>query len=169
MSKTFTIAFFAIVALQILGVIAFAAIKQNAIFSGTHIILQQAAPVDPMSLMQGDYAILDYEISILPPDRESNFSAGDDVVVILEQRGGVWEAVGYHPDDTVAKQFDDLFIRGRLQASGRIDFGIGTYFVPEGTGYRIERAGDVKIRVSLSDEGKATVTGVILDGEDFKP
>ena len=160
--------FFAIVALQVVGLVAFAAVKQYAVATGTEVVLQ-GVPVDPRSLMQGDYAILDYEIAGVPDRYKSFFETGDDVIVVLTKRDEVWEATEYLDSYTARELRNEVIIRGWLQTNGRIDFGIGTYFVPEGTGRAVEQARDVKIRVSLSDDGDATVTGVILDGEDFSP
>ena len=169
MTVTATRLFFAIVALQMVGLVAFAAIKQYVVASGTEVVLQQADPIDPRSLMQGDYAILDYEIARIPEYAEDRFISGDDVLVVLEKRGEVWEATEYFKASWLPKRRNEVFVRGEVQADGSVDFGIGTYFVPEGTGGAIERATDVKIKVSVSDDGDATVTGVILDGEDFEP
>lgn len=168
MTKSATWVFFAIVALQVVGLVAFAGVKQYAVATGTEVVLQ-GAPVDPRSLMQGDYAILDYEIAVVPDRYEGLFESGDDVIVVLTERGEVWEAMEYLTDDWSPRLRNEVFIRGEMQSDGRIDFGIGTYFVPEGTGRAVEQAGDVKIRVSLSDDGDATVVGVILDGEEFSP
>ena len=174
MTRRATWVFFAIVALQVFGLVAFAGVKQYAVAKGTEVVLQ-GAPVDPRSLMQGDYAILDYEIAIVPDRYKDSFEAGDDVIVVLAKQGlltnryDVWGAVEYLAGRRASRLTNEVFIRGELQSNGRIDFGIGTYFVPEGTGRAVEQARDVKIRVSLSDDGDATVTGVILDGEDFSP
>ena len=168
MTNTATKLFFAVVALQMVGLVAFAAVKQYAVSTGTEVILQ-GAPVDPRSLMQGDYAILDYEIAGIPEDVKTEFAVGDDVIVVLAKTGDIWVASRYLGDDRGPKGNGEVFVRGQLQSNGRIDFGIGTYFVPEGTGLQIERAQDLKIRVSVSDDGDATVTGVIVDGEDFSP
>ena len=168
MSRGLTIIFFSIVAVQMIGLVTFAAVKQFVVATGTEVILQ-GAPVDPRSLMQGDYAILDYEIAGIPEDVKTEFAVGDDVIVALTKKGEVWEAIRYLDDDRVPKGNGEVFVRGQLQSNGRIDFGIGTYFVPVGTGWQIERAQDLKIRVSVSDDGDATVTGVIVDGEDFSP
>lgn len=168
MTNIATKLFFAVVALQMIGLVAFAAVKQYAVATGTEVILQ-GAPVDPRSLMQGDYAILDYEIADIPEGVKTEFAVGDDVIVVLAKTDDVWVGSRYLGDDRGPKNNGDVFVRGQLQSNGRIDFGIGTYFVPEGTGWQIEQAQDLKIRVSVSDDGDTTVTGVIVDGEDFSP
>ena len=168
MTNTATRLFFAVIALQMIGLVAFAGVKQYAVATGTEVVLQ-GAPVDPRSLMQGDYAILDYEIAVVPDRYKDSFASGDDVIVLLTKRDQVWEAMEYLTDDWAPRFRNDVFIRGEMQSNGRIDFGIRTYFVPEGTGGAVENARDVKIRVSLSDDGDATVVGVILDGVDFEP
>ena len=168
MSRNLTIVFFAVVAAQMIGLVTLAAVKQYVVSSGTEVVLQ-GAPVDPRSLMQGDYAILDYEIADIPEDIKTDFAPGYEVIVVLVERDEVWMASRYLGNDRIPKRNGEVFIRGQMQSSGRIDFGIGTYFVAEGTGREIERARDLKIRVSVSDDGDATVTGVIVDGEDFDP
>ena len=167
MNRNAMFIFFAVVALQMIGLVTFAAVKQYVVATGTEVILQ-GTPVDPRSLMQGDYAILDYEIADIPENVKTDFEPGDDVIVVLVERDEVWEAVDYLTTDWAPLR-SDVFIRGEMQSNGRIDFGIGTYFVPEGTGREIESARDLKVRVSVSEDGDATVTGVIVDGEEFKP
>ena len=166
MNRNTMFIFFAVVALQMIGLVTFAAVKQYVVATGTEVVLQ-GAPVDPRSLMQGDYAILDYEIADIPENMKTDFGPGDDVIVVLVERDEVWEAYRYLTNDLSPKRSNQVFIRGEMQSNGRIDFGIGTYFVPEGTGREIERARDLKVRVSVSEDGDATVTGVIVDGEDF--
>ena len=166
MNRNTMFIFFAVVALQMIGLVTFAAVKQYVVTTGTEVILQ-GTPVDPRSLMQGDYAILDYEIADIPENMKTEFGPGDDVIVVLVERDEVWEAYRYLTNDLAPKRSNQVFVRGEMQSNGRIDFGIGTYFVPEGTGREIESARDLKVRVSVSEDGDATVMGVIVDGEDF--
>ncbi|MFC1951587.1 GDYXXLXY domain-containing protein [Chloroflexota bacterium] len=42
------------------------------------------------------------------------------------------------------------------------------YFVPEGKGREIERAGDIEVRVSIDRSGKAIIKNLIVDGVDFQ-
>ena len=165
MSLPLKIAFWATVAGQIILLLAFIGVKENTLRSGTSVLLQ-TVPVDPRSLLQGDFAILDYEIAELPT-WASDARQGDTYYVVLIEGGdGVWRANRYSREklDT-----DRVFIKGTVNSRGRLDFGIGTYFIPEGTGRIIGSAGDVKVRVAVSSGGSAVIEVLLLDGEPFDP
>ena len=162
MSVKFRLAFFAIVAAQIFLLLGMIADREYTLRTGTDVVLQ-TVPIDPRSLLQGDYAILDYQISRPPSGR---FPVGSTVYVILK-RGEVWTAHAYvtgKPSDP-----DVVFIKGKVDRPGHLDFGIGTYFVPEGTGLAIQRAADVKVKVSIDGRGKAVIKQVLVDGKPFEP
>ncbi len=164
MTRVASILFFVVVAAQVVGLVAFAGVREVAVTAGREITLQ-TAPVDPRSLFQGDYAILDYEIAALP-EGWRDFPAGSEIFVGLYECGDVWCAAWHDP---VRPPSSDVFIRGVVNQRGRLDFGIGTYFVPEGTGHIIERAEDVKVVVSLGAEGQAVIKRVLVDGAPFAP
>ena len=58
MSLPLKIAFWATVAGQIVLLLAFIAIKENTLGTGTSVLLQ-TVPIDPLSPLQGEYVILD--------------------------------------------------------------------------------------------------------------
>ena len=155
-----------VVAAQIAGLLAFAGVREVKLRAGAEVILQ-TAPVDPRSLMQGDYAILDYQIAALPDDLDDLPPGSAVYIRLAESDNGVWQSAahftGPHPDD------GRTYIRGKVDTPGRLDFGIGTYFVPEGTGHIIENAADVKVVVSLDAGGRAAIKRVLVDGEEFAP
>ena len=169
MTARFSIAFWLIVIAQVLVLAAMVGFSEQVRRTGEHVILQ-TVPVDPRSLLQGDYAILNYEIAIpgrienasprLPVDRPRDMS----FFVTLEKQGEIWQATGYHPAPVRPGR---LHIRGRIDDSGRLDFGIGTYFVPEGTGHIVENARDVKVRVFIDRDGDAVIDDVLVDGVPF--
>ena len=159
-----TVLLFAVVAAQVIGLVAFVSVREVALTQGREITLQ-TVPVDPRSLLQGDYAILDYEIAELPGWLEDQ-PVGSTVYVILRECGEVWCA---NRHDFREPGGSDVFIRGKVNDWRRIDFGIGTFFVPEGTGHIVERAGDVKVVVSLDYSGQAVIKTVLVDGEPFDP
>ena len=159
------IAFLTVVAAQLVFLIGFIGIRETALFTGTEVVLQ-TVPVDPRSLLQGDYAILDYEIATLPGYMETR-GIGETVYVKLRRSSNAWTAADYlvSPGNCDG----EICIKGRINERGRLDFGIGTYFVPEGTGRIIERAEDVRVVVSIDDDGNAVIKDVLVDGEPFNP
>ncbi len=159
------IAFWAIVAAQLVFLIGFIGVREVALRTGKEIVLQ-TVPVDPRSLLQGDYAILDYEIARLP-DWMDGFSAGRTVYVSLQEQRDVWTSSAY--TDERSRVAGEVFIKGRIDRIGHADFGIGTYFVPEGTGHIVERAQDVKVVVSVDRNGNAVIKDLLVDGEPFDP
>ena len=164
MSRRLTILLCAVVAAQVIGLVVFVGVREIALTQGREVTLQ-TVPVDPRSLLQGDYAILDYEIAELHEYLEDR-PVGTEIFVVLQECGDIWcdsrQSVR-EPKPT------NVYIRGRIDDRGRIDFGIGTFFVPEGTGHIVERARDVKVLVSLSASGKAVIKQVLVDGVPFNP
>ena len=159
------IAFWAIVAAQLAFLIGFIGVREVALRTGTEVVLQ-TVPVDPRSLLQGDYAILDYEIARLP-DWMDGFSEGRTVYVVLQEERDVWTSSSYTEERS--RVAGEVFIKGRIDRIGHADFGIGTYFVPEGSGRIVERAQDVKVVVSVDEDGNAVIKDVLVDGETFDP
>lgn len=166
MSRLLKIAFWATVAGQIILLLAFVGVKENALRTGTTVLLQ-TVPVDPRSLLQGDFVILDYEIAQLP-DWMQNLNQGQSVYVRLrEDQSGVWRAQSYY--SPVKPGSGEVFIKGEVNSRRRLDFKIGNYFVPEGTGHVIERSRVVKVQVVVSSEGAAVIKALLVDGQPFDP
>ncbi len=165
MSTKFKAAVVILVLAQLALLLALIGVKEYRLHTGTTVILQ-TIPVDPRSLMQGDYAILNYQISI-PPDWIGSRSQGTSVYVTLLEGDDVWTASSkyYYFEKPSA---DNVFIKGKVDARGQLDFGIGTFFVPEGTGQIIEGSRDVKVKVSVTGSGNATIRDVIIDGKPFR-
>ena len=162
MSRRFKIAFLVIVAAQVFLLLGLIGEKEYTLRTGTEVVLE-TVPIDPRSLLQGDFAILGYKISDMPTN--SQIRVGETMYVSLREAGVVWEASDYSlrkPSDREA-----VFIKGVVDRPGHLDFGIGTYFVPEGTGRLIERSRDVKVVVSIDARGKAVIKDVLLDGVPF--
>ena len=163
MSLRFKLAFWGIVGAQLVVLLAMIGVKEATLQTGTVVTLQ-TVPVDPQSLMQGDYAILRYEIGEpgegdgrpWDADIPGGLEVGQEVYVTLREAGEVWVADWYGLE---REEAGTVAIRGSLTADGWLDFGIGTYFVPEGTGWAIERAEDVKARVAGDADGRAGVAG----------
>ena len=166
MSHLMKIAFWATVAGQIILLVAFIAVKENTLRTGTSVVLQ-TVPVDPLSLLQGEYVVLDYKIARLPGTLGDVFGPGSTVYVRLgEIEDGVWRDLDY---GTRKPDPGQIFIKGTVNERGRLEFGIDTYFIPEGTGDIIGRAVDVKVRVAIGSGGTAVIQELLLDGKPFDP
>ena len=165
MSRSLKIAFWATVAGQMILLLAFISVKEDILRTGTTVVLQ-TVPVDPRSLFQGDFVRLDYEIA-QPPNFFEYKAIGQTVYVELrEGADGVWRSSSYHRDKPGPGR---VFLKGEVTPRGSLDFGIGTYFVPEGTGRDIERAQDVKVRAAVSKGGSAVIKELLVDGVLFDP
>ena len=162
MSRKFRLAFLVIVVAQVFLLLGLIADREYTLRTGTEVVLE-TVPIDPRSLFQGDYAILDYVISRLPSNNLT--TVGSTMYVSLRETGEVWEAWSY----TLRKPSDRevVFIKGVVDRPGHLDFGIGTYFVPKGTGHLVERSRNVTAVVSVDGRGKAVIKDVLLDGVPF--
>jgi len=133
-------------------------------------VVLQTAPVDPRDIFRGDYVVLRYEISTLSniPGLRT-VKEGDKAYVRLEQRVDIWEATEV---SRVYKENWPVFISGEVKNiwDDRIimEYGIEAYFVPEGKGREIERAEDIKVRVSVDRSGIAIIKNLIVDGATFQ-
>ena len=104
----------------------------------------KAVPVDPRDILRGDYVALRYEISAVERGGEDTVPGflreGQTVFVAIEESDGEWMV---HDLDTMPPE-DGLFLRGRVQTVTdelfEIDYGIESFFVPEGGGKRYEEA-----------------------------
>ena len=165
LSRSWKIAFWVSVAGQIILLLAFVSVKEDILRTGTTVVLQ-TVPVDPRSLFQGDFVRLDYEIAQLPTWWDDKAIGHTVYVELREGADEVWRSRRYHREKPEPGR---VFLKGTVTSGDRLDFGIGTYFVPEGTGREIERAQDVKVRAAVSKGGSAVIKGLLVDGVLFDP
>lgn len=142
MSRTRLIPLYGLLVLLLLGGVT---LWREYILSRGERILLPLAPVDPRSLMQGDYMRLDYELA-------RQWRPGTPLVVTLDARGVAhWRAQG--KPERLAPNERRLFPK-----QGRI--GPDAYFFEEGDGEALTRARygefrlhrDVLLLVGLADE-----------------
>jgi uncharacterized membrane-anchored protein len=157
--------FWVVVALQVLGLLGFVGVREVAMRTGREVVLE-TAPVDPRDVFRGDYVVLRYEISTVSA---CCFDVGDTVYVSLEPRGDVWQATDV--GDTLPTVDAGPYIRGRVTRADRVqgrpsldvEYGIESYFVPEGTGREIEQArGTLRVVVVVDGWGTAQIKSLLL-------
>ncbi|MGG4443878.1 GDYXXLXY domain-containing protein [Brevibacillus fortis] len=117
----------------------------------------ELVPIDPRSLLQGDYVILGYTISTL--DQEDIESGEKIRVVLRQQANGLYSYSGFYEIEgqwnrTYEPQSSDVVINGNTIGSNRVEYGIESYFVPEGTGLEMERNAKYAI-VKIGERGDA--------------
>jgi len=163
------LSFIIIVLFQILILVGLMGFNEATLAFGKKVVLQ-TAPVDPRDIFRGDYVTLRYEISTLSnmPGLQT-VKEGEKAYVRLEQRGDIWEATEV---SRVYRENWPVLISGEVtnirDDRTIMEYGIESYFVPEGKGREIERAEDIKVRVSIDRSGKAIIENLILDGAPFQ-
>ncbi|MDX2157779.1 MAG: GDYXXLXY domain-containing protein [Hyphomicrobiaceae bacterium] len=146
--------------------------------TGREIVLP-IVPVDPRDLFKGDYARLAFEISRLDqslapePDRNAGppFARPPmTVYVTLEQRpDGTWGPIAVSSARPTTLDPGKVVLRGRTQPWSRRDitYGLERYFVPEGTGRRIEdlaQKSKLAAIVAVDSSGGSAIKGLLIDG-----
>ncbi|PIC05196.1 hypothetical protein CS060_05715 [Anoxybacillus flavithermus] len=126
--------------------------KEQHIQYGQQIKLQ-LEPIDPRSLIQGDYVRLQYEISTIEGINEW----GKVQVVLRKDETGIHRLVGIYSLNGKKRNSDvyqegDVLVNGHIYGN-TIIYGIETYFVPEKTGGEIQlHARFAYVRVSKTGD-----------------
>lgn len=116
--------------------------SSESILSKGATIKLELVPVDPRSLLQGDYVRIGYTISTLEGE---DFSSGEKIRVVLrKQSDNVYDYAGYYEtagnwNKPYTAEPTDVIINGKTVGGSQIEYGIESYFVPEGTGLVVER------------------------------
>jgi len=150
-------------------------------------ILLQTVPVDPRSLFQGDYVVLDYPISTIDLSRvageDRNFRQGEQIYVELGPDGAFWSVVRVHKALPTELREDHVAMRGtvdslragspmpfggRFPGRAEIRYGIEQFFVPQGQGIDLERYRNLRrlaVIVAVDQYGTSGIKGLVIDGE----
>ena len=117
------------------------------------VVLLELAPVDPRSLMQGDYMALRFALAD-ELQNKARVSRDGRVVVRLDERG-----VGRYArtDDGSALGEREMALRYRLR-DGRVKFASNAFFFQEGTAVQYSGARYGEARVAPS--GELLITGL---------
>jgi uncharacterized membrane-anchored protein len=137
--------------LLVLGVVNYSIFAKEVIRSHGERVLLELAPVDPRSLMQGDYMALRFTLA-----SQIRAETGGTVPVLLD-------------DNRVARldpesRPESLRLRYRIR-QGRVWLGTNAYFFEEGDAERFANARYGEFRVDR-DTGEAVLVGMI--GPDFR-
>jgi uncharacterized membrane-anchored protein len=189
----FALAVLALVVGQSLFLMAMVWDRVSLLRSDTVVTLE-TEPVDPRDIFRGDYVILNYAISSLALDElegDDDFASGDSIHVELAPDGGLWKPVAAWAERPDSRP-GIAVIRGRVSyvlerapatdipgteeeefpcpdcGTANVDYGIESYFVPEGEGRVLEderNAGNLTVDVALDEDGTAAIKQLRLGGE----
>ena len=123
------------------------------------VVLLELAPVDPRSLMQGDYMALAFAVANAAALRER---PTDGRMIVALDASGVGRFV--RRDDGSPLAPDEIALRYRVR-DGRVKFGSNAFFFQEGHAgdYAGARYGELRV----SPAGEVLLTG--LRGAAFEP
>ncbi len=146
--------------------------KELALAQGTPVLLE-LAPVDPRSLIQGDYMVLDYAVS-----REARRASGmgplppeGRLVLRLDEHGVGHFVRRDEPGTPLAP--DELPLRYKVR-DGRVRLGAEAFFFQEGHADRYAKAKYGELRVSANGssvlvglrDAERQPLGVPVEGQD---
>ena len=121
------------------------------------VVYLELAPVDPRSLMQGDYMALRFRLAESVP---RGSAADGHVVATLDSRG---IAAYRRLHDGKPVESNEVLLRYRVR-NGQLKFATNAFFFEEGSGSRYEQARYGEFRVAT--DGELLLTG--LRGKDLR-
>lgn len=149
----------------VLGLVNWSIFEKETHLAQGDIIYLELAPVDPRSLMQGDYMALDFRVAqqvyeALPKlDRHRGWNrsadAGDGAVVVNLDKQGRAHFVRIHDGKPLAK--DERTLQYRVR-KGAVKFATNAFFFQEGHAQLYEAARYGQFRVN--ERGEVLLAGM---------
>ncbi|MFC1834885.1 GDYXXLXY domain-containing protein [Thermodesulfobacteriota bacterium] len=133
--------------------------KEHLLGTGTTVLLK-LAPVDPRSLIQGDYMVLAYTLARGPAEKAIPKEKPSGKLVIRLDENGVGQFVDVYKG--YPHKPDDILLKYRCR--GGIRLGAESFFFQEGHARYYENAKYGELKVAPSGESVL----VCLRDEDFK-
>jgi uncharacterized membrane-anchored protein/uncharacterized membrane protein len=141
-----------LVVILMVSFVTFNGVKNEvALQSGKEVRLA-LAPVDPRSMLQGDYVTLRYDISTLPGT--TDLPANKKIKVVLTPTSeGLYEYGGYykikgHWNKPYESSDDHIVVNGTTYSDHDVQYGIESFFIQEGAGQVFEDKTLAIIKVS---------------------
>jgi uncharacterized membrane-anchored protein len=143
----------------VLVLVNLAIVEKERVLADGRVVLLEVAPVDPRSIMQGDYMALRFRAE--DGVRGADVNRDGDLVVTVDERGvGTFARI----DDGRPLAPGELRLRFRVR-NGQVKFATNAFFFEEGTAARYAAAQYGEFRVD--EDGELLLTG--LRGRDLEP
>jgi uncharacterized membrane-anchored protein len=141
-------------------------VDRQAVLNSGRVVTLKVAPVDPRDPLRGEYVILTYDISRLDTaqlEGDDKFQPTDTVFVTLLNRGEEWTAAAIARRPVAMA--GGVVIKGTVKYGDdtnrvSIDYGIESFFVPQGQGREIEnerQKGDLHADIVIDPKGRAMI------------
>jgi uncharacterized membrane-anchored protein len=143
----------------VLGVATCAIVDKERVLASGRTVLVELAPVDPRSLIQGDYMRLDYAIARSADVRRGVGWPRSGRIVVRTDDRGIAQFVRRHEGEALASGEQLLQYRVR---GNRFRIGSDAFFFEEGAAGRYTDARYGELRVD--DNGESVLVG-LRDGE----
>lgn len=142
--------------LLLLGYVNWSIAQKEATLAAGQLILLQLAPVDPRSLMQGDYMRLNYAIAQLD---SANIAGKYGYCVLKLTTNKVGEKIRLQPELLPLHQGEVLVkYRTHTDWTNSMNIGAESYFFQEGKGEKFEKAKYGGLRVD--EAGNSILVGL---------
>lgn len=141
----------------VLGMVNLSISDRETVLANGQQVLLQLRPVDPRSLMQGDYMILRYADVSAPDKATSDNMPGRGTVILKLDENNV--ATYSRLDDGTALQAGEFRMRYKIKTRhGELRYGAESFFFQEGDAELYEAARYGVLRVD--DEGASVLVGL---------
>jgi uncharacterized membrane-anchored protein len=146
-------------AIAVLAVVNVTVAKRERLLADGRVVRLELAPVDPRSLMQGDYMALQFRVAIDAQPSLATAAARDGALVLALDGNDVGRFV--RRDDGSPLRERDVRLRYRLR-DDRVRLATNAWFFEEGQGERFAKARYGEFRVSPA--GEALLTRLLDEG-----
>ena len=131
--------------LGIIGVLNWMIVYKEMLLDSAQSIYLELAPVDPRSLMQGDYMVLNYAVA-REAQSKATLKSGHLILKVDDRRVGQFARI----DD--GSPLADEEVRVTFTRNDRIRIGAESYFFEEGSGGEFSQAKFAELKVGSSGE-----------------
>jgi uncharacterized membrane-anchored protein len=164
-----------VLALQTAWLLATVVVEEHARAAGS-LILLETHRVDPRDTLRGDYLVLNYDISDVPPNLFSppmtnNLPFGVTVFVAVAPGTNGFYKVTRASADKFQPAAGAILLRGKREyawwtatSSIHVAYGLERYYVAEGTG---SPTGKLTVQAIVPASGRASIKQVFVDGKPY--